>query len=261
MSDKPADGAVMPSSATSGVNEEQLQQMIQKVTMGIFKEAVPRLVQQAINQSIPTMLDKMAEEALKDSPGETAPADNVASEEKTTLKTLKSQLEQLTKGIQERDRKLQEADQRTREIRLNSEIQSHFARHLGADSPHLAPYVNHFKSQFLDHEGNAVRKSKNDYGEEVFVPAAQAIDELFKNELKHLVQQSRVSHLPPTGRNGIGQQIRNQIPQNPQQPQGARNNPLALIAQELAETRPEAAQILMDDAQKMPAPTPVNRNQ
>lgn len=173
------------------------------------EETIAKMVADAIAKISPT--DKPAEPAVSN------PAD---SEQKLTLKALNDQLANLNKGIQERDRKLQEAEQRTREIRVRSEVSSHFARHLGADSPHIAPYVNHFLGQFTDQDGNTMRKVKNEFGEDQFVPANAAIDELFKGDLKHLVNTSKAQNLPRS--QSFLQSAGN--PFAPQQGQGAQSD-------------------------------------
>lgn len=145
-------------------------------------------------------------------------ASNDASGDKLSLKTLQEQIASLNKGIQERDQRVKEAEQKARDVRLRSDVQSHFARHLGADSPHLRPYVNEFMSQFTDMDGHTVRMVKNDYGEPQHIPVASAVDELFKGELNHLVKQSKASALPRPGQQLTGNPFQLQTQQ--EQPTG-----------------------------------------
>ena len=242
MPDNSGDDAVKSSTAASGVNEEQLQQMIQKVVMGITKEAIPRMIEKSIQASIPTLLDKIAEEALKEDPAATNAASNDASDGKPTLKALQQQLQELQRGIKERDEQIKAERQNATSMRLRSDVQSHFAKHLGADSPHLEPYVNHFLSQFADHEGRTARKVKNEYGEEIYVPVDKAVEEMFKGDLKHLVQQSKANALPHAGL------VRGQ-PMNQGQPQ-RRQGVIENAMQQLASMNPDLAPIINPDGTK-----------
>lgn len=237
MSDNSGDDTVKSSSATSGVNEEQLQQMIQKVVMGITKEAIPRMVQKSIEGLVPTLLDKIAEEALKEAPdAATNAASDVAGDAKPTLKALQQQLLEMQRGIKERDEQIKTERQNALNMRLRSDVQTHFAKHLGADSPHLEPYVNHFMSQFADHEGRTARKVKNEYGEDTYVPVDKAIDEMFKGDLKHLVQQSRANALPNAGL------VRGQPVNNNQQQR--RPGVIENAMQQLATMNPDLAPVI-----------------
>lgn len=185
-----------------------------------------------------------------------APAPNGGIEQnKLSLKTLQEKLDSLTKGIETERQARIRAEQQTIETRTRSEVQAHFARHLGADSPHLRPYVNEYMAQFQYKDGAIVRKVADEYGNESYVPAQQAVEELFKAELKHL-QPSKTTQLPPNGyRNGAFAQPVGQPGQVRQPQQQTQVNPiLGEIAMSIQDVRPEAAQILVSDSAKLSVP-------
>src|SRR5579884_2405527 len=153
MQDNAADGSVNSSSAAASANGStgtgavtaEMRNEFQKVVMGILKDAMPRMIAQSIQQVLPAALEGIKGEANQKGPEAAAAAANSGdSEQKLSLKALHEQIAKLNQGIQERDRRVQEAEAKAREVRLRSEVTSQFARHLGADSPHLTPYVNHF---------------------------------------------------------------------------------------------------------------------
>jgi hypothetical protein len=165
-------------------------------------------------------------------------ADNSASSEKLTLKALHEQIASLNKGIEQERKARAEAEQKAVETRMRAEVQAQFARHLGADSPHLGPYVNHYLAQFQHKDGQVVRKVVGQYGEEEFLPADKGIEELFKGDLKHLVQTSKAGNLPPAG---IGQ-LRGTPFAKALAPQANGLNPMrAEMLEAIAKDRPELA--------------------
>ncbi len=241
MSDNAADPTVTGSSGAGAVTPE-LKQELQKIVMGIVKDFVPRAIKQSLESSSDTMLDQLADKLIQsangdESSGTAAPANGGGDkqQDRLTLKTLQEQIVKLNQGIQERDRKVTEAEQRARETRIRSDVHTQFSRYLGADSPHLAPYVNHFLAQFADHDGQTSRKIKNEYGEDAYMPASQAIDELFKGDLKHLVQPARNGGLVPAAL------ARGQVVQNPQAP---RRGFMDEAKAHLAKINPDLAPIL-----------------
>lgn len=212
--DKPDEGAVKPSNADASVTAE-MKQEIQKVVMGIFKEAVPRLIQKAVSESIPAALDQIAEKAIKEEPADPGKGNPADAEQKLTLKALNEQIAKLTQGIESERKARTDAENQARDIRRLSEVESHFARHLGADSPHLKPYLAHYSAQFSEHEGKVGRKTQDQYGVDQFVPLKDAVDELFKSELKHLTQQSRVGQLPGVRPQANGFPVPREQPKQP----------------------------------------------
>lgn len=214
---------------------------------------VAALVNETVNKALGARLKRVVEEITTGLPGIIAaelakvvpsktpdaqqPASNDAGGEKLTLKALQEQIAKLNSGIDAERKARADAEQRERDGRMRHEVQTHFARHLGADSPHLRPYVNEYMPQFQFKDGAIVRKVTGEYGDEQFMPADKAVEELFKGDLKHLVQQSKAAQLPPTTfRNAQGQPFQIQAPAN------HKVNPiLAEIATGIAKDRPELA--------------------
>jgi len=195
-------GAVNPDSATSGVTAD-LKAEMQKIIAGMMKDMVPRAIKASLTESLPQALAPMLEalqgrqETQKAAP---AAAGNHADDEgKLTLKAMADKLAALQSGIEKANKDREVSDTRLRDLRRETAIKSEFAKHLGADSPHLPAYTKLYGEQFVDVDGQIVRKSKSDYGEEVLTPADAAIADLFKGDLKHLVVQDKSRGLPVSG--------------------------------------------------------------
>jgi hypothetical protein len=77
------------------------------------------------------------------------------------------------------ERKAQDAEARATQTRVNSEVQSIFAKHAGQDNPHLPLYVEKYASQFRAHDGKVYRVAKDEFGEESLVPLEQAASDMF----------------------------------------------------------------------------------
>lgn len=241
--------------------DDGLKNEIQKIVMGIFKEAVPRVVQQSIQASIPTMLDKIAEEALKEAPSSAQAAGNAADGEKPTMKAMQARIDDLQKALQAQQQAAKEASVRERDVRNRNEVERQLTAKLGAGNPLIGTLMDSLydvKKRFVEQDGRLTVKF-NDAGYDDFKPLDEGIKMLFDGELKPLVQQSRVPQMPPNGINPrqFGQVVPQQQ-QSGQQP--VRANPLLMgIAEVLHEGgRTEAAQTLANDAVKLAAmPQPV----
>lgn len=240
--------AVNTGSATSGVTAE-MKNELQRIVAGMFKDMVPRAVKAAVSEVVPQALQSALGEVLpKPTESQSAPAggDN-ASSEKLSLKALQEQIAKLNQGIDAERRARIDAENKTREVRRISSVESAFAKHLGAESPHLKPYVAHYLAQFDERDGQLGRKVTGQYGDEQFVPLDEAVGELFKGDLKYLVQSSKAPNLPATG---FGQ-ARGQAYVPPTQAQGKAKGISPLMGEVLgaiAESRPEVAQQLAQSA-------------
>lgn len=255
------DPTVSGSGAGGSVNapkaiDESLKNEIQKIVMGIFKEAVPRVVQQSIQASIPTMLDKIAEEALKENSAATPTVSNAADSEKPTMKALQAEIQNLQKALQAQQQAAKEASIRERDAQNRSQVERQLTAKLGAGNPLIGTLMDSLydvKKRFVEQDGRLLVKF-NDAGYDDFKPLDEGIKMLFDGELKPLVQQSRVPQMPP---NGINPRQFGQIVPQPQpgQSQNLRPNPLLMgIAEVLHEGgRSEAAQTLANDAVKLAA--------
>lgn len=237
---------------SSGINAESIEKLVNEAVSKAIGARLKRLnLEDQITAAVDKHLEKIASETAPnqqiDASKQAAPVNGGEETQRLSLKALNEQIANLTKGIEAERKRSAEAEAKARDIRRTSSVESAFAKHLGADSPHLKPYVNMYQAQFEDRDGVIGRKSVGEYGDEKFVPLDDAIGELFKGELKHLVQTNKAAAMPANGwRGAVGQPMQ-------QQAQGQqRANPLLMeIAQGLNDTRPEAAQILANDATKL----------
>ncbi len=116
-------------------------------------------------------------------------------QEKLSLQALQAQIESERKARQA-------AEAKNTQLKLQGDFQSHFAKHLGADSPHLKPYLKYYEDRLkLGDDGQAYLKMQRDGFEDV-VPLEVGMKELLDTDLKHLVS-AKTSHLPPTGPNAL----------------------------------------------------------
>jgi len=219
-----------------GVTAE-MQATIQRMVLGQVRDAVKDLVPGVIKATL-----EQYQAALKAAePPPAAPAAPAVDDGKNpTLKTLQEQVVALTRGLTEERQKRTEAQQAEQRTRRASLVRDEFVRHLGPNSPHLAPYLNaHLGGFDVDASGEVVRKVKDEFGIERCIPVAEAVDELFKSELKHLAQAPRPT-LPVSGLGRInGAQ---QTMDTRQQMQTARVNPIeAEMIEAIAKERPELA--------------------
>lgn len=161
----------------------------------------------------------------------------VETPEKLTLKTLQEQRASDRKAFLELQQQLKDERDNNVKMRIRADVEQHFARHLGADSKHIKPYVNTYLDQFIHKDGQTYRKGDDGYGNESLSPVDKGIDEMFKSDLSHLIQ-ARNAGLPP--RNQPGQRGSAWTPPVNQAPQGM--NPMDAEALEaISKSRPELA--------------------
>jgi hypothetical protein len=90
------------------------------------------------------------------------------------------------------------AEHKSSQLKVASDFQAHFQKHLGADSPHLKPYLKYYEDRLkVGDDGNTYIKMARE-GYEDFIPLEQGMKELVDTDLKHLVA-AKTSHLPPSG--------------------------------------------------------------
>lgn len=257
------DPTVSGSGAGGGVTatktiDDNLKNEIQKIVMGIVNSVIPRTVEQSIKQSIPTLLDKIAEEALKDDPA--APS-NVApsAEDKTTLKSLRTQVESLQRELKQQSEQTKQAQQRAKDSGMRADFKTALQKKLGADNPLVDTVMDSLydvKKRIVEGpNGKIAVKFTDEWGNEELKPLEDGVNSLFEGEYKHLVQQSKAPQMPVGGFNmrPQGQPFR---PGQQQQGQPRINPLLAEVASSLMETRPEGAHIIMEDAAKLAAQVP-----
>lgn len=215
-----------------------------------------QLVNEAINKALGPRIRREFERfekllADKTQPAqEQAPAPEAQPGERGSIKQLEQQLTQLKRELENKDKQRLEAEKRAEETRLMGDVTQHFARHIGADSPDLEPYVNAHKSNFRIRDGQSFFVRPNEYGEETYVPAKDAVDELFKSQLKHLVQRNKTPQLPGNAnRNAQGRPMTSPS----QQPQG-RNAIYDTVAQHFATQGAPDAAAAFDAAAVKPKP-------
>ncbi len=201
MSTNSGDGSDKSSSAsggdTSGIDIERM------VNDAVSKALGPRL--KRATSSMEEMIAARVSEALAKiapvdpSPRVSEPDSDVS--QKLTVKALDQRVDTQMKALQAElasERKARaDAESKATQTRLRADLESHFSKHIGSDNPHLKAYLNEYASQFQHRDGVTYRVSKDEYGEDALVPIDRAAEELFKNELKHLVPQ-RSANLPPT---------------------------------------------------------------
>lgn len=167
-----------------------------------------------------------------------------AADEKPTLKALQDQIAALNKGIAEERKARAEAEKAAERTRADSDLRSHFARHLNGDNArHIDPYLKFHRDEFLLKDGTLVRKVTGSYGDEEYVPVAKAVDDMFAGDLKFLVQQSKAAQMPRVG-GGTGQPW---TPPKNAAPHGI--SPMeAEIFEAMGKDRPELAQEMYKQA-------------
>jgi len=178
---------------------------------GFNAEDLARMVNDAVSKAIGARMKRLnLEEQIsaaveKTLAGKTAPspADDAGNApahsdpERVNLKTLDSNYKALKQELERERQARQLAEQSATQTRLRSDLHSAFAKHVGADSPHLNAYLNLYANQFKVHEGTTYHLRKDEFGNEEMVPLDVAADQLFKSELKHLVP-SKTPNLPPS---------------------------------------------------------------
>lgn len=225
--------------------------------LGRFEKKIAGMLEQNIGGVIEKQLEAMAQAAIADaSPEAKQPKGGNADGEAKSMKALQekydakiAQMEQqFTAKFQASEKARQEAERAAEETALRSSVQAQLAKHLGAESPHLTPYMASLfdvgKRFGKDAEGKPALRKKGEFGEE-WVSLDQGVKELFDGELKHLITSpSKAGGLPPANQ---GQPRGNPYQQNGNQPQQKKPyNPfLATVATAISESRPEVgAQLL-----------------
>lgn len=219
---------------TPALDSATLQKLIDESIGKALAARMPRV------KNTEETIAKMVADAIAKMPsGQPAPALDavVETSEKLNLKTLQEQIASERKARLDMERKLQEEQAKGVQMRIRADVEQHFARHLGADSKHIKPYVNTYLDQFIHKDGQTYRKGDDGYGNESLSPVDKGIDEMFKSDLSHLIQ-ARNGGLPP--RNQPGQRGSAWTPPVNQAPQGM--NPMDAEALEaISKSRPELA--------------------
>jgi len=153
-----------------------------------LEEQINATVQKALASVVTAQAPTQAESAEVQSHGDT--------EQRLNLKTINSQLKAMQDELAKERQARQEAEQRAAQQKLRTDLHSAFAKHAGADNPHLPAYLTQWEGKFKVHEGETFLSRSDEYGAEELVALDMAAEQLFKNELKHLVP-SKTPNLPP----------------------------------------------------------------
>jgi hypothetical protein len=178
------------------VGEADIDRAIKKALrkMGVFEDL------NLIKTSIAQLAKTSETPAVKPTEPTPTTGNSAEGEQRTTLKSLQEQIVDLTRGIEAQKQATAAAEANARNVRIQSDVRAAFAKHLGADSLHIDPYVHSYLGQFVDKEGKTMRKAIGEYNEERLLSVADGVEDLFKTDLKHLVTpQSKAGVLPPTG--------------------------------------------------------------
>lgn len=205
-------GAVNPN-ATSGVTAE-LKNEIQKIVMGIMKDAVPRAVKQAVTEAVPAALESIAGDAMKSAPQSKSDADGgTANDGRITMKALESQIKDLTQQIAKRDEALQQERQRAIDSQMRSEVRDALSTQIGADNPNLPFIMDSLfdaRKRFVQQDGQTFVRFKAEYGgDDDHVPLKDGIRRLVEGELKHAIP-SKTANLPPASMRVRGNPVASQ---------------------------------------------------
>lgn len=216
-----------------------------------------QIVNEAINKALGPRIRREFERFEKLLADKTQPTQEQATAapeaqqgERSSIKQLEQQLMQLKRELETKEKQRSEAERRADDTRLYGDVTQHFARHIGADSPDLEPYVSAHKSSFRIRDGLTFYVKPNEYGEETYVPAKDAVDEMFKTSLKHLVQRNKTPQLP--GNANRNAQGRPMTP--PTQQQQGRNAIYDTVAQHFASQGAPDAAAAFDAAAAKPKP-------
>lgn len=248
-----ADPTVTGKSGAAADTAAELKKLIHDTINEILPKAIHARVsrtEESLAEVVKAELAKMSAAAKPADQVKTPEGDQPAGDQqrltvKAVQESFQAEIAALKKGIADERKARAEAEQKEVATRTRSEVQSHFAKHLGADSPHIRPYVNEYMAQFEYKDGAVVRKTKDDYGMDQFVPVDQAVASLMQSDLKHLVP-ARNGKLPPAGMNGL-----NGSPYSAPRPPEVRGmNMLDRdLIEAVAKDRPELAQALFEQAQ------------
>lgn len=180
-------------SGSGAVNPADIERMINDAVSKALGARMKRLnLEETIAKSVESHLEKIASNAQSVGPVDTDGGN-------LNLKTLDAQMKAQFKALQEKyeasERARAEAEQRASQSRLTADLNSTFARYMGADNKHLPAYLKMYQDQFRIHEGQTYRATKNQFGEEELVPLDAAAEAMFKDELKHVLPQ-KTTNLP-----------------------------------------------------------------
>lgn len=248
--DKPASGAAPDIAALDKLISDKVRDAVH-ARISRTEEKLANIVATEIAK-----IGSAKSEEKKPDPAQSEDKTKVAKEEaehRLSLKALQEQIANLNKGIEQERQARARAEQQAVETMKRSEVVAQFAKYLGAESPHLAPYVNHYLTSFEVRDGKVVRKVLGEYDQEQYLAAEKAVEDLFKGDLKHLVQTSKAAQMPPAGFS----QVRGQpyVPPQQQRPATTGLNPLEadLIEAVAMSGRPELAQALHQHAMSQQA--------
>lgn len=195
--------AVTEPNATGGVTAE-LKQEIQKVVMGIFKDAVPRLIKQSLTESLPSLVEQFGAKSKEENTTKPGDVDSGANDpQRLSLKALEKQVNDLNQQLKKRDEALETERKRVIDTQLRGSVRDAMASLLGADNPLLGMaldslYDKHQRFVQGD-DGQALVKFKGEYGsEDELVSLKDGMKKLAENELKHMLP-SRTQTLPGVG--------------------------------------------------------------
>lgn len=199
MADK-ADGSTVTEPIANGGVTPEMRNEFQKVVMGILKDAMPRMIEQTIGKSLPTMLEKIAGEAQKPVETKQPDANGGDGEARLTLKAMQTQITELTQQLQKEREATQAERQRVIDSQMRGEVREALAGVLGADNPNLPlvfdSYFDARKRFVRGEDGQTFVQFKSDYGADPdLVPLKDGIKKLAESELKHLMP-SKTGALP-----------------------------------------------------------------
>lgn len=164
--DKPAEGAVTPSSAAASVTAE-MKQELQKIVMGIVPDIVGRSVKKALTDSLPLMLKEMAPAAATADDGTKKP-DEKTGEGGRSLKALETQINELRQQLKTRDEAIEQKEMQRVDALMRGEVREALSGILGADNQHLPLVMDSLydaRKRFVKGEdGQTLVKFKPEYG-------------------------------------------------------------------------------------------------
>lgn len=184
-----------PGSASdaSGVDIERM------INDAVSKAIGSRMKRLNLEEQITAQVQKALSAVAVQAPTQAEPAEGQShgdADQRVNLKTLNSQLKAMQDRMEAAEKKAQEAEARAAQQKLRTDLHSAFAKHAGADNPHLPAYLTQWEGKFRVHEGQTYQTRRDEYGNEELVPLEMAAEQLFKSDLKHLIP-SKTPNLPP----------------------------------------------------------------
>lgn len=234
----------------------------------LVNQVVSKRVKKAMEKAMADLrgdLMSVVKDAMGQKPADARPADPAQAQgnqapdaERLNLKVMDERFKSLQDRLEKAERARQEAESSAKDARMRSEVHAKLASKLGPDHPMLdmlmdSLYDKH--KRFIEESGQYGVRFPSKWGaDDELKPLEEGIAEMFdpKNgELRHLVSQSKVERLPPSGFNrpAIGSPFKSS--DQMQQQIGKANPLLATIAEGIASERPEAAALIMHDAMNM----------